>query len=236
MSTGVIIILVVVAVLILALVAARPLAAGRRGPGGRDLRRHFGPEYERAVAQHDGDTKAAEKDLGERLRLHQGLEVRPLTTEAHTQYVAAWAGIQEKFVDSPAHAVADADRLLVRLARDRGFPDDEHDARVAALSVHHPHQVDGFRQIHAAARRASEGQAGTEELRETLVRARALFEELAADPTAAGNGRRAVGAGSRAATTADESAAGSADRVETGRRGTPWAGLRRRDTSRGSAS
>ncbi|MCP3819665.1 hypothetical protein NLX86_16625 [Streptomyces sp. A3M-1-3] len=232
MSTGVVIILVVVAALILAPVVARPLAPGRRGRGGgRDLRRRFGPEYERAVAQHDGDTKAAEKDLGERLRHHEVLEVRPLTVEAHTQYVAAWAGIQEKLVDSPAQAVADADRLLGGLARDRGFPDDEHDARVTALSVHHPHHVDGFRQIHTAARRASEGGAGTEELREILVRARALFEELAADRTGGEHGRHGGRAGSRAGSTS-----GAEERAGTGRRGAWWAGPSRRDTTRGSTS
>ncbi|WP_455354834.1 hypothetical protein [Streptomyces sp. SYSU K217416] len=224
MSTGVIIILLVVAVLVLAVVVARPFVAGRGGGSGRDLRRRFGPEYERTVTQHDGDTKAAEKELAERLHRHESLEVRPLATEAHTQYVAAWAGVQEKFVDSPARAVADADRLLGRLARDRGFPDDSHDTQVAALSVHHPHHVDGFRRLHMAAHRASgaqgqaqgqeHGEVGTEELREVLVGARALFEELATTERT------------------DSEHTRPAARAATGRRNAPWAVLRRRDTGR----
>ncbi|PGH50595.1 hypothetical protein [Streptomyces sp. Ru87] len=174
MSTGIIIVLAVAVVIIVAVV----LAPRVRKSGGTNLRQRFGPEYDRTVARHDGDTQAAEKDLSERLRRHGDLRARPLTAEARESYVALWAGVQEQFVDSPETAVAEADRLLVRLVRDRGYPADDYDEQVAALSVHHTHHVDGYRQVHAVASRARTGRAGTEELREVLVHARALFEDL----------------------------------------------------------
>ncbi|MFF3762680.1 hypothetical protein ACFYYR_01075 [Streptomyces sp. NPDC001922] len=195
MSTGAIIILAVAAAVIVALLLAKPVLQS----SGSGLRRRFGPEYDRAVARHDGDTKAAHKELSERLRRHGDLRVQPLAEADREQYVARWAGIQEQFVDSPAAAVTEADRLLGRLIRDRGFPADAYDEQVDALSVHHAEQVGGYRRIHAAARHVTDGRtetagrttepAGpatatggrpteTEELREALVGARALFEQL----------------------------------------------------------
>ncbi|MGP4001202.1 hypothetical protein [Streptomyces sp. 8N706] len=174
MSTGAIIILAVAAAVIVALVLARPVLQS----SGNGLRRRFGPEYDRAVARHDGDTKAAHKELSERLRRHGDLRLHPLSGESREQYVAQWAGVQEQFVDSPATAVAEADQLLGRLVRDRGYPADAYDEQTDALSVHHAHHVGGYRQLHLVARRAREGEAHTEQLREALIGARALFEEL----------------------------------------------------------
>ncbi|GAA2442105.1 hypothetical protein [Streptomyces macrosporus] len=192
MSTGLIITLIVVAVVVIAL--ALYLAGRRKGP--HSLRRRFGPEYERTVAQHGGDVKAAEKELQERLRRHGDLRMQPLTPQERESYAAQWAAVQERFVDSPAEAVAEADRLLGRLAEARGFPGDGYDEQVAALSVHHPHRVQGYREMHAVAVLGREGQADTERLREALVHARALYEDLVAQPAAepdrhAGHGRAA---------------------------------------------
>ncbi len=53
MSTGLIIALIVIVAV--AVVAAALILLARRPQGGRTLRRRFGPEYDRAVAQHDGD-------------------------------------------------------------------------------------------------------------------------------------------------------------------------------------
>ncbi|HZG05182.1 MAG TPA: hypothetical protein VE546_16700 [Streptomyces sp.] len=180
MSTGLIITLIVAAVAVLVL--ALYFGTGRRGP--RSLRRRFGPEYERTVAQHGGDTKAAEKELQERLQRHGELRMQPLTPQEREQYAAQWAAVQERFVDAPAEAVAEADRLLGRLAEARGFPGDGYDEQVAALSVHHPRRIQGYREMHAVAVLAREGQADTERLREALVHARALYEDLMAQQPA----------------------------------------------------
>ncbi|WP_299536117.1 hypothetical protein [uncultured Streptomyces sp.] len=170
MKTALIILLVVVVVA----AAAYFVLRGRSG-GGHGLRRRFGPEYDRVVARHDGDTKAAELELSERVKRHGSLTRPPLTAGAREQYTARWTHVQERFVDSPQEAVAEADALLTELSRDRGFPADARfEERADALSVHHPHHVHGFRRVHAALN----GGGGTEEMRESLVEARGLFDAL----------------------------------------------------------
>ncbi|MFP8941169.1 hypothetical protein ACLIYM_07005 [Streptomyces fenghuangensis] len=174
MSTGLIITLIVAAVVVLAIA----LFLARRGGGPHSVKRRFGPEYERTVAQHNGDTKAAERELRERLQRHGELRAKPLTPQEREEYAAQWAAVQERFVDAPVEAVVSADRLLSRLAEARGFPGDGYDEQVSALSVHHPRRVQGYREVHAVAVLAREGQADTERLREALVHARALYEDL----------------------------------------------------------
>lgn len=167
--------IVIIAVIVIAAVAVLIVGRGRiRDGGGRGLKHRFGPEYDRAVADHDGDTKAAEQELGERVKQHGSLDEQPLSPEARARYRAQWADVQEQFVDSPQQAVTQADALLAGLARDRGFPGKQFEEQFAALSVHHPDQVPGYRSMHTAAR----GQSGTEEMREAMVEARSLFEAL----------------------------------------------------------
>ncbi|MET7359767.1 hypothetical protein ABZS76_15085 [Streptomyces sp. NPDC005562] len=201
MSTVLIIALIVVVVAVLA-VGAVAVMNGKRGAGGtRGLKRRFGPEYDRAVARHDGDTKAAERDLGERVKRHGALRTRPLQPAAREQYAARWTVAQERFVDSPREAVVEADRLIAELAGARGFPDAGHyEEQVDALSVHHAHHVHGYRKVHRVALGTTgpeEGRTGTlgstlsgtdtdaatgtEEMRAAMIEARALFDALVAE-------------------------------------------------------
>ncbi|MFD5160259.1 hypothetical protein ACFWMJ_19650 [Streptomyces hawaiiensis] len=182
MSTGLIIALIVIAAVVVIIAAVMTLRARgpRRGPS---LKRRFGPEYDRAVARHDGDAKAAERELTERVQRHGDLRERSLEPAQREQYEARWTAAQERFVDSPREAVAEADRLLSELAGARGFPDGgQYEEQLAALSVHHAHHVDGYRRVHRAAHLRAEdardGGQGTEDMREAMVAARALFEEL----------------------------------------------------------
>ncbi|MEV6171360.1 hypothetical protein AB0L99_24375 [Streptomyces sp. NPDC051954] len=179
---------VIIAVIVIGLATLLYFGRGRAGGGGgRGLKRRFGPEYARAVARHDGDIKAAEQELGERVKRHGSLTEQPLSPHTREHYVAQWAAIQKQFVESPQQAVAEADALLASLARDRGFPDGEQfDDQVAALSVHHADYVQGYRSMHTAAR----DQSGTEEMREAMVEARSLFEALIAEQPADPDGPR----------------------------------------------
>ncbi|MFF1901565.1 hypothetical protein [Streptomyces sp. NPDC058206] len=175
-------------------VAATLFAGLRRGSGGRGLKRRFGPEYDRAVTRHDGDAKAAERELGERVKRHGSLKEQPLPPEAREQYVAKWAGIQKQFVDSPQKAVIEADALLARLAKDRGFPDGEQfEEQTAAISVHHAHHVEGYLKVHIAVH----GQGSTEEMRVATVEARGLFDALIAEQPAASDRHRQQARGDR---------------------------------------
>ncbi|MFF1462244.1 hypothetical protein [Streptomyces sp. NPDC058330] len=178
-------VVIIVAVVLVLAVLGFFLVRGRTG-GGQGLRRRFGPEYERTVAEHGGDTKAAEHELAERVKLHGSLHEQPLSPEAREGYAGRWAMVQETFIDSPREAVAEADALLARLARDRGFPDgDSFEEQTAALSVHHAGELDGYRRVHTAVHDHS----STEEMRTALIEARALFDVLLGD-TPSDSGRR----------------------------------------------
>ncbi|GGS94544.1 hypothetical protein [Streptomyces chromofuscus] len=189
MSTGWIIALIVIVVAVALIVAALTLR-GRGATGGRDLKRRFGPEYDRTVARHDGDATAAERELAERVERHGKLRERPLEPAERQQFEARWTAAQERFVDSPQDAVAEADQLLAELAGVRGFPDGgQYEEQLAALSVHHAHHVHGYRRVHRIARARTSGTqdgrtaaaqdgTGTEEMREAMVEARALFDDL----------------------------------------------------------
>ncbi|MEV5430969.1 hypothetical protein [Streptomyces sp. NPDC052701] len=204
MSTGVIIALIVAAVVI---VAAVLTLRSRGSRGGTSLKRRFGPEYDRAVARHDGDAKAAERELAERVERHGELRRRPLEPAERERFEARWTAAQERFVDSPREAVAEADRLLAELAGARGFPDGGHyEEQLAALSVHHAHHVEGYRRVHrvshAGVNGARDDGASTEEMREAMVEARALFEELVRPSHHDGGHRRAGSDGERRAPAA----------------------------------
>ncbi|MFI2639929.1 hypothetical protein [Streptomyces sp. NPDC018610] len=182
MSTGLIIavLVIVAAVIVLAAVLA-PRARNRTG--GKNLKQRFGPEYDRTVARHDGDTKAAERELAGRVERHGDLRRRPLEATERERFEARWAAVQEHFVDSPHEAVTEADGLLADLAGALGFPDGgQYEEQLAALSVHHGHHVHGYRRVHRAAYAAPadgrDGSGNTEELRAALLEARELFDEL----------------------------------------------------------
>ncbi|MET8580565.1 hypothetical protein ABZX39_06670 [Streptomyces collinus] len=181
MSTGMIIAVVVIVAAVV-LVAALLTLRARGRHGGPDLKRRFGPEYERTVARHDGDTQAAERELAERVERHGGLRERPLEPAERERYADRWTAVQERFVDAPREAVAEADRLLAEVAGVRGYPDGgRYEEQLAALSVHHADHVDGYRRVHRVARDGAATGAdgsGTEELRTALVDARALFDDL----------------------------------------------------------
>ncbi|MGW1780394.1 hypothetical protein ACWCQQ_14805 [Streptomyces sp. NPDC002143] len=185
MSTGVIIALIVIVIVAVMVVAAVRILRARGGShGGRGLKHRFGPEYDRAVARHDGDVGAAERELDALVQRHGGLRERPLEPAERERFQARWRAAQERFVDSPREAVADADHLLAEVAGARGFPDGgEHEEQLAALSVHHANHVHGYRRVHGAAHAAGTGDGrapDTEDMRTAMVEARALFDDLVA--------------------------------------------------------
>lgn len=205
MSTGVIVLIVIVAAVVV--LGAAVLALRARGAqGSRGLKRRFGPEYERTVARHDGDVKAAERELAERVERHSGLRERPLEPTEIERFEARWTAAQEHFVDAPREAVGEADRLLADLARARGFPDGaQYEEQLAALSVHHADHVHGYRQVHRLAHARvgggpDGGEPGTEEMRKAMIEARALFEDLTAPVQRHGGAARETqrGTGGRA--------------------------------------
>ena len=89
--------------------------------------------------------------------------------------------MQTAFVDSPASAVGDADRLVTEVMRERGYPIDDFDQRAADISVDHPTVVENYRAAHTIHVSQQNGDVGTEKQRQAFVHYRALFEKLLDD-------------------------------------------------------
>lgn len=149
------------------------------------LREHFGPEYDRAIAD-EGDRSRAEADLEHRAERAKKFHLRPLPPEEKARFSEQWDRVQAHFVDAPAGAVAEADQLLGDIMATCGYPVGDFEQRAADISVDHPVVTQNYRAAHDIAIRQAKGQASTEDLRRAMIHYRALFEELL-------NGRRDVG-------------------------------------------
>ena len=168
MSTGAIIGIVIVVIVV---VAAVVVATGemRRAR----LRRQFGPEHDRLVKQL-GSRRKADAELAARQRRVEALGIHELSPGQQASYSGDWTAIQERFVDTPAEAVAAAGMLIRDVMRDRGYPVDDRNASMDALSVYHARSLEGYLQTLDLRIEA----ATTEQLREAMIRYRALFEDL----------------------------------------------------------
>ena len=139
------------------------------------LKQHYGPEYERVVNER-GSEKGAVRELTTRERKRDKLDIVALSPSALSAFTAGWQEVQAGFVDNPATAVGDADRLVTEVMRERGYPVDDFERRAADISVDHPQIVDNYRAAHGI--HVSEQHADTEQQREAFVHYRALFEKL----------------------------------------------------------
>ncbi|HXE93692.1 MAG TPA: hypothetical protein VN544_07720 [Gaiellaceae bacterium] len=143
----------------------------------RSLQDRFGPEYDREL-EKAGGRREAERELAEREKRHDELELRPLSDDARDRYIEEWQKTQLRFVDDPTGAVSEADDLVQRVMRDRGYPVDDFDQRAADISVEHPELVERYRTANGIARASERGEASTEDLRHSVRHYRALFVEL----------------------------------------------------------
>jgi hypothetical protein len=143
----------------------------------QSLQDRFGREYDRTV-EHVGDKRDAERELRDREKRHEQLNLRPLSPPQRQRYVDEWQVTQGRFVDDPPGAVAEADRLVQRVMKDRGYPVDDFEQRVADISVEHPDLVEKYRTAHGVAQASERGEASTEDLRHSVRHYRALFLEL----------------------------------------------------------
>ena len=141
------------------------------------LRGSFGPEYERAVRE-TGDRREAEAELEERRERVEKLKIRSLEPREREQFAERWRSAQAQFVDDPAGAITEADRLVGEVMRVRGYPVGDFEQRAADVSVDHPTVVEHYRAAHAIAQRNENGSAETEDLRQAMIHYRALFEDL----------------------------------------------------------
>jgi len=118
----------------------------------RKLKRQFGPEYDRVVDQEKNPNRA-EAVLGERQKRVEKYPIRILTKEERDRFAARWLSVQERFVDDPRDAVAQADALITEAMRARGYPMADFEQRAADLSVDYPAVVQDYRAAHDLALR-----------------------------------------------------------------------------------
>ncbi|MGZ4391299.1 MAG: hypothetical protein ACXVRK_04120 [Gaiellaceae bacterium] len=162
---------------IVAIVVLGVVFSALRTRRSRSLQDQFGREYDRTVDKAGG-RREAERELAERQKRHDELELKPLSQDARDSYLQQWQVTQGRFVDDPTGAVSEADDLVQRVMRDRGYPVDDFEQRAADISVEHPELVEKYRTANGIARASERGEASTEDLRHSVRHYRALFVEL----------------------------------------------------------
>jgi hypothetical protein len=170
------------------------------------LRSRFGPEYDRAVKESGGKSKA-EAELVEREKRVKSLSIRPLEPNDRARFTRSWQDVQAEFVDDPEGSIGHADSLLAEVMSARGYPVSDFEQMSADISVDHPNVVQNYRTAHEIALRHERGQANTEDLRQAMIHYRSLFEELVTDaraPDAPAIGGKAAGEKVAAARVPDE--------------------------------
>ena len=119
-----------------------------------------------------------------RRRRSPAFDIRPLTGIARQRYANQWAAIQERFVDTPAEAVAASRALVIAVMAERGYPAGQPDQVLADLAVDHQAAVGHFRAADEISGNPAPGAAVTEDLRLALIHYRELFRALLGDSAA----------------------------------------------------
>jgi hypothetical protein len=143
------------------------------------LREHFGPEYDRTVAEI-GDQRRAESDLSRREQHIRKAKIHPLTVSDRQKFREQWRSCQARFVDDPLGAVRQADDLVTHIMRARGYSFDSHKERLDDISAAYPNHIEQCRFAEAVAKQRASTSApvSTEDLRKAFVHYRALFDEM----------------------------------------------------------
>jgi hypothetical protein len=162
----------VVVVTVVAVLAAIGVLVRRRRRA--HLRERFGAEYERAVAA--SGKRDAERQLVEVERKHDDLEIRPLPETTRERYLDEWRQTESRFVSDPADAARGAERIVVRVLEERGYPvDGDLDDRAAYVAADYPDLVQRYRRAHDLVE--SSGHS-TENLRLAMIDLRIVLDEL----------------------------------------------------------
>ena len=142
-----------------------------------NLRRRFGPEYERTV-EATGNQREAERELGARQERRRQFDIRELEPDVQSQYAEQWRAVQVRFVDDPPQALRDADGMVIEIMSRRGYPMDDFEQMAADVSVDHPREVEDYRAAHAISETTRRDEASTEDMRLGIQHYRTLVESL----------------------------------------------------------
>lgn len=162
-----------------ALIVIALFARGARKSRSEALRENYGKEYDHAVHEA-GSRKKAERELIERKREIEQYDIRPLNASERDRYRSDWKRVEQHFIERPTTAVVEADELVADIMRVQGYPMGDFDRHAAHLSVTHPRVVEHYRAGHRVIGGAP-GSASTEDMRQSMLHYRALFDELIGD-------------------------------------------------------
>ncbi len=175
MSITYIFIAAVVIVVIMGIILGPIFARRKRSDRFHDK---FGAqEYDHTV-ETAGNEKKAQKELNERQKHVESLNIRPLSVRERERYQVDWTTVQGKFVDQPAEATQEADHLIMEVMTLRDYPVSDFDQRAADISVNYPTLVTNYRAAREIAIKNKNHKADTEDLRHALIYYRSLFDEL----------------------------------------------------------
>jgi len=140
------------------------------------LQERFGPEYQRAVADHG--VGGAESRLNDIESERESLSLRDLPPATRNRYLDEWRQAEIRFVSDPRDATRAAERLVVRALHERGYPEGDDDQRLVSLvSADHPDVADRYRHGHEMLDNV-DGAASTESLRRAMLDFRAVLEDV----------------------------------------------------------
>jgi len=152
------------------------LAFGRIRRRRSHLKERFGPEYERAVSDHG--VGGAEARLDDIESERESLTLRDLPPATRDRYLDEWRQAEVRFVSDPRDAARAAERLVVRVLHERGYPDEDDDQRLVSLvSADHPEIADRYRHGHAMLD-GVDGAESTENLRKAMLDFRSVLEDV----------------------------------------------------------
>ena len=106
------------------------------------------------------------------------LEVRPLSPAERERFLVEWQSIQVLFVDDPALAAFEANRLVNDIMTSRGYTSTNASERMENISAAYPRAVSSYREACGILEDHKGARASTESLRRALVSYRSLFDEL----------------------------------------------------------
>jgi hypothetical protein len=207
MSGGAIIAIIVLALIVGGAAGAAAMFSIRQ----QQLRKRFGPEYDRLVAEYRSRRKAT-AELARRQRRVRDLDLKELSPEARTRYLDEWAAVQEQFVDAPQRTVGQAQQLVMTVMNECGYPTEQDDQILEDLSVDHARVLDHYRVATAFSQRAAAGTASTEDSRQAVIHYRVLFRDLLGErPQPSGVEEAPVPAVTEAGEAGETSPAGTDD-------------------------
>ncbi|MBV8602456.1 MAG: hypothetical protein JO359_12910 [Candidatus Eremiobacteraeota bacterium] len=103
----------------------------------------------------------------------------PLPPGVRQRHHNEWSALAARFGQTPIETLREAERLVMSIMRDRGYPYLDPPARPQALAKDHGSLAETYRDARAVMERLDDGsRVGLEEMRAALVNYRTIVEGL----------------------------------------------------------